>query len=139
MEPTAENPQSDHPGVVPDVVYLKFDSPEAVGTISLRRHYYGAEILVDGIDIGLVDLFHRSPRGSEASPDMVQRGSVALHCLRTDADGGDYQVRAYHHCKLSAGGTLVGKAVLQTTVIVEGDTICGGLRELDIGEQPWKP
>lgn len=143
MEPTTENPQSNHPGVAPDEVSLKFDSPEAVGTISLRRHAYGAEILVDGIEIGLVDLFHRASRGDEAAPDFVQRGSVALHVARVSdsVNGDDYTVRLYHHCKQAIPGPS-GNMMLWTTVIQdpgEAETTSITSRELDHGEQPWKP
>lgn len=143
MESTTKTPQSNHPGVAPDEVVLKFDSPEAVGTISLRRHTYGAEILVDGIEIGLVDLFHRSARGNEASPSLLQRGSVGLHCMRTDDGGDDYRLRLYHRCEVSRAEETAGRILLRTVAVNEDDDDnilpLSGRRHLDTDEQPWKP
>lgn len=146
MEPTTETSQNNDPGVAPDRVELKFDTAEAQGVIALRRHAYGAEILVDGIEIGLVDLFHRAAAGKDSAMGE-QRGAVVLHLMRTTdtADGDDYGVRAYHHCVLSLAGDTVGQVRLRTSVSLEREIApevlspLVGYRSLDIGEQPWPP
>ena len=62
---------------------MKFNTPEAVGEVELKRSTYGAEIVVNGQVIGIVDLFYRSRHSSVSER---HDGSVVVRIDHPDRD-----------------------------------------------------